>query len=103
MKTLAKWIANNWRPVVTEKAAQTLMRTTKVEMVWKKCKAEVESEMQVMLEEANEEPTAAAKFRLRTAAAKRVFNSMDEQQKQRIAELVQNYKNEGNSTDIRQA
>jgi hypothetical protein len=84
------------------KASKSTARITKIEMVWKTCKEEVESEIRRLLHEQNQESTTAEWFRYRTTAAKTVYDQMDEQQKHRIAELIQEYKDKGNEPDIRQ-
>ena len=79
-----------------------MTQVSKIEVVWRTHKQEVESEIKKMIREDGLELAPMQTFRYRTAAAKRVYDQMDEEKKQEIMQLVQEYKNKGNEPESQQ-
>lgn len=100
-QVLAKWVANNWRPYSTEKAAKGIMRTTYIDVLWRERKDDVMNELKRMLGVTDFDKGDQRVFMQRTAAAKRVYEQMNEQEKQEINKLVELYKEEGNDAQTR--
>jgi hypothetical protein len=100
VQNLGRWVANNWRPYATIKASKSLLYTSRTQVVLQTCKDEVQSEIQNIIQEKGLLPSADSEFQCRTSAARRVFNRMDEEKKQEILRMVQEYKTKGNDPQI---
>ena len=100
-KVLAKWVANNWRPYSTQKAAKGIMRTTYIDVLWRDRKDDVLNEIKRMLSIEAFEKGDPRIFMQRTAAAKRLYQQMDEIGREEINKLVEKYKEEGNDEETR--
>ena len=75
---------------------------TTIEVVWRTYKAEVEEELRKILNVDALNPSAPVYFQNRMAAAKIVFECMDEERKQHVATLVQDYKQKGNTRELQE-
>jgi hypothetical protein len=100
LQALGKWIANNWRPHVTVKASKSQARVTKIDAVWRTQRAAVDAELKIMLGVDELDSSTQAYFQQRTAAAKRVYDRMDEAEKAKIEEAVEKLKTEGNKPEV---
>lgn len=101
IQNLGRWVSNNWRPFATLKASKSPVRhISRIEVVWRRQREEVESEVQKMICEKGLESTPQQCFQYRTSAAKRLYHRMDEEEKQEIMQLIQEYNTKGNEPEI---
>jgi hypothetical protein len=101
IQNLGRWVSNNWRPFATLKASKSLVRRiSRIEVVWRRQREEVECEVQKMIHEKGLESTPQECFQYRTSAAKRVYHRMDEEKKQEIMQVIQEYRTKGNEPEI---
>jgi hypothetical protein len=77
------------------------MRTTYIDVLWRDRKDDVLNEIKRMLGVADFEKGDPRIFMQRTAAAKRLYQEMNEAEKHEIDTLVEKYKEEGNDEQTR--
>jgi hypothetical protein len=99
---LGMWLTNNWRPYVTVKASKSGRRYTKIDAVWGTEKEAVEMELKTILGVDQLDPSSQEYFQQRTAAAKNVYDRMDEHGKQKIDNEVERGKTEANKPEVQQ-
>jgi hypothetical protein len=101
-EALGRWIRNNWHPWVTVKASKSETRFTRTDAMWRTQKEAVEVELKLMLGVDELDTSTPGYFEQRTAAIKRIYERMDEVEKEKVADEVKRLKAEGNSQEIRQ-
>jgi hypothetical protein len=99
---LGNWLANNWRPYATVKGSKSGRRYTKIDAVCRTRKAAVEEELKKILGVDQLDPSSQGYFEQRTAAAKNVYDQMDESEKKNIDDEVKKQKTQANDLEIQQ-
>jgi hypothetical protein len=102
LQQLGHCVTNNWHPYATVKASKGQQRYTKIDTIWATERAAVEEELKEILGVAELDPLAQEYFEKRTAAAKHVYDQMDELRKKEIDDVVKKRKGEANELDIQQ-
>lgn len=101
-KALIYWIRNNWRPTNRIETNRSKKKKSRIQIVWRERRDEVEAEMETLYE--REGGTAAmdnrTKLRLRPTAARNVYLGLDDEEKADIDRAIAKIAAEGNPPDI---
>jgi hypothetical protein len=102
IKNLFQWVRNNWRPKKHGGADRTKRKMSRILMVWRDRKEEVEEEMQVLYDEEGGmgKMDNKTKLRLWPTAASLVYRRLGDDQKADIARAIEKLAAEGNPPDI---
>jgi|ERR1700679_2369792 len=96
VQTLSAWLANNWRPLVTQEAVTKFsIRISPLEVVWSEYRGLVETELKNMLNIDTVDFSNPEVFRKRLAAAKIVLNNMNAGEQEEVYAKVEEYKETG--------
>ena len=100
LKELGKWLANNWHPYSTEKASKGDIRANRNNIICKNMEEEVLAEVKRILNVEDINKSSQDYFQNRTKAASNIYEWMSEQERQKIKDLVEKYKIEGNTLEV---
>jgi len=98
---LAAWVRNNWRPYSSTFDIKANIKVNPIHVVWQTHKAAVEDELRDILGVDELDSKDPGYFQQRNAAAKRVLDKMNEQEKDDIRAMVEDRKARGNPTPIK--
>lgn len=102
MKRLAKWLANNWRPLRTVRASKQLHRVSRIDAVWRNYRGCVDAEIagRLNIDIKDLDASSQAYFGQHTAACKAVYEKMDQAERLKVAQLVEAYAHDGNEPAV---
>ena len=99
---MKRWIINNWRPYRKDNIGKRPRKLSYIDILCRTRAADVDAEVGVILEQEGLEETHQNMFQQRRRAAKRVYERMDDNQKQEIDGMVDIQAACGNSVAVRQ-
>ena len=92
---------NNWRPYSTGKLDKTTTTINYLEIVYRTRKQEVIDELKEMLNVEEIDLSKREAFTQRRTAAKRIWDRMNETEREDILQLVETHKRDGNDDETR--
>jgi hypothetical protein len=99
-QALSQWIRNNWRPHKKANRAPSTRKASYLDIVWRDMQSQVLEEIKALSQ--NTEPAPQEKFKLRTTAARHVYESLTSEEKASIKRKTLNPVKAVNPPEIQQ-
>lgn len=91
LKDICDWIRNNWRQKRKFEGKSSRKKVTRIQLVWRDRKKEVEEEMQRIYEEegGSGDMDGRTTLRLRPTAAKAIYDRLDDNEKAEVGRAIE--------------
>jgi catalase len=99
---LKGWIINNWRPYGKADIGKRHRKLSYIDILCRTRTADVEAEINMILVEEELERTPDHVFQQRKKAARRIYERMDNEEKQDLRKMVAAQAESGNTREIRE-